>query len=148
MRFLAVFLCLLGCSTVGPSTTWDPHLESLAVNSRSFKAGRTPEAVVMVRAMASRGGGREAYALGIIVARSDLNYPKITALKSFGRDLPYERQDRHRIGRLRAEVGIIPMTRARFRALAATGLTFRLYGKRGVYDAEVPARLFREVVLP
>ena len=138
----------MGCSTVGPSSTWDPHLQALAVNSQSYKAGQTEEAVVMVRAMAARVDGKAGYALGIIVARSDLNFPKITALRSFGTALPYRRQDRHRIGRLRAEVGIIPMSAARFRQLGENGLEFRIYGKRGVYDARVPGRVFQSVALP
>ena len=85
------------------------------------------------------------YALGVIVARSDLNYPKIDQLRRFGRRLPYRRLDRHRIGYLRAEVGLIPLTKAQFDDLAGSGISFRIYGRRGPYDAAVPGRIFENI---
>ena len=102
----------------------------------------------MVRAMKTQTTSGTAHALGIIVARSDLNYPKIDALRSFATRVPYRRIDRHRIGWLRAEVGMIPLTSQQFKRLGATGLTFRIYGPRGPYDAKVPPEIFRNLGKP
>ena len=140
---IACLLAFSGCATVGPSTLVDPHLPAVTQSSASYKTGRTENAYVVVRAMRTKTGGRTAHALGIIVARSDLNYPKITGLRSFGKPLPYKRLDRHRIGRLRAETGLIPLSRSEFNAFAGTGIEFRIYGKRGAYTVKVPARLFQ-----
>ena len=137
-RILLACGFLAGCSTVGPSTLYDPHFPATTESAGSFEVGRSRNAVVMVRAMRATSGNRAQHALGLIVARSDLNYPKIDHLRSYGTRLPYVRQDRHRIGYLRAEVGLIPLTAKQFDRLSKTGLAFRIYGPRGPYDASVP----------
>ncbi len=102
----------------------------------------------MVRAMKTTIRGKAAHALGLIVARSDLNYPKIDELRSFGTPLPYKKLDRHRIGHLRAELGLIPLSKDQYRAISRTGLRFRIYGKRGHYDVNIPASLFQNLGEP
>ncbi|MCV6592477.1 MAG: hypothetical protein OIF48_05975 [Silicimonas sp.] len=147
MARILILLCLLaGCSTLAPSRVWDPHSEVLTGSSASLIAGRAPNAQVTLRAIVTRSAKGTAHGLGVIVARRDLNYPKITALKSFGKALPYRKLDRHRIGTLRAEIGVIPLTPSLFRTFADTGIQFRIYGKRGQYDVQAPARLFREAL--
>ena len=145
MVWVFVFFWLAGCGSVGPSATWDPHSRTASARSSAPEVARTDTAQVKARAMIVRHGSDTRYGVGLIVARSDLNYPKVQALRSFGTRLPYKRLDRYRIGYLRAESGLIPMTQAQFQSYADTGLTFRLYA-RGEYNITLDARIFREAL--
>lgn len=146
IRLCLILGALSACSTAGPSTSFDPHLPSRTDASATHKAGQSENAVVTVRAMKTQTASGTAYALGLIVARSDLNYPKIDELRSFGKRLPYRRMDRHRIGTLRAEIGVVPLTESSLESLARTGIAFRIYGPRGPYDAHVPPVIFRQII--
>ena len=83
-------------------------------------------------------------ALITYITRNDLNYPKIKTVRFFGKTLPYTRIDRQRAGPLRAEAGRIRMSCNEFVDLGDIGITFRMYGPRGIYG--VPARLFSEAI--
>lgn len=142
---LVFAVMVAACSRPGPSTSFDPHLPARLDSSAAVKVGTFSNGTVVARAMVSKTKNGTQHALGIIVARDDLNYPKIDEMRSFGARLPYKRLDRQRIGTLRAELGFISFSAAKFAELATTGLTFRIYGPRGPYDAKVPAHVFSKV---
>lgn len=144
---IAVLLGLLSaCTADGPYSAVDPHLETTTHASSIHTAGRGPQSQTRIRAIVIDAPQSRSCTLLTYVVRSDLNFPKIKAVRSHGRPLAYRRIDRHRAGRLRAEAGTIAMSCSAFARLTGTGHAFRLYGPRGTYDAVVPGRLFSEAL--
>ena len=146
--FLAALLCLAAaCSASRPQTIVDKHLGTTTHSSATHRAGGSSHYQIHVRALAVEAATMRNCTLLTYVTRSDLNFPKIETVRSFGRTLPYERIDRQRAGTLRAEAGRIKMTCDQFARLSEVGLTFRMYGPRGTYDAVVAGRIFAEAAL-
>lgn len=141
---LALWL-LAGCSQ-GPTSGVNPHT-AVAWRASSVETidWRYP-ARLEVRAVRLGLGDHEELALLTFVTRSDLNYPHIEGVWSFGRQLPYEPLDRRRVGYERQESGTLRLTRAAFEAASTEGLTLQMIGRRGSYGGHVPARLFAEAL--
>lgn len=147
MRALALLLLLAACSQ-GPTAGVNPHTGVTSRASGVVTIDRSYPAHLEVRAVRLTKAGTEAFTLLTFVTRSDLNYPKIEGVWSFGHRLPYERLDRRRVGSSRQEAGAIRLTRGVVEAAAGPGLTLQMIGARGTYEGHVPGRLFREVLAP
>jgi hypothetical protein len=148
MRALLFLLALAACSE-GPTAGFNPHTGVTSRASGVVMIDRRYPARLEVRAVRLAKDGAEAFALLTFVTRSDLNYPKIESVWSFGRPLPYERLDRRRVGYDRQEAGRVPLTRSLVEAATAGGgLTVQLVGRRGSYGGHVPATLFAATLSP
>ena len=145
-RAILPLLMLLGCTQEPPATRFDRHLGTTTHSSSTHLAGATIVSNHKVRAVIVKQNEGTICTLLTYITRNDLNYPKIELVRSFGKTLPYTRIDRQRAGPLRAEAGRIRMSCKEFARLADTGISFRMYGPRGVYRASVPARLFGEAL--
>jgi len=139
-------ICLLAACAPGPETVFSPHSGVTTRASSLETIDRRYPARLEARVVRVSKGGEEAFAIQTFVTRSDLNYPRVEAVRSFGRVLPYERVDRRRVAGERQEFGLVRLDRARVRAFAETGLTLEVSGPRGVYSGHIPARLFREAL--
>ena len=139
-------LWLLAACSQGPTSGVNPHT-GVASRASSVETidWRYP-ARLEVRAVRLALGDSEELTLLTFVTRSDLNYPRIESVWSFGRQLRYKPLDRRRVGYGRQEVGTLRLTRAAFEAASAEGLTLQMIGRRGTYGGHVPARLFAEAL--
>ncbi|MDJ1007188.1 MAG: hypothetical protein QNJ13_05125 [Paracoccaceae bacterium] len=146
MRVLLLVLLLSAC-TYGAASGTDRHTGLSYRYSSKAMIDATFGSRLQVQAVHLRKGDVTQYELQTYVTRSDLNYPRIESVWSFGHELPYIRVDRRRYGYERQEVGAILLPEPAIRAAAAgPGLSFRMIGRRSSYEGHVPARLFREVL--
>ena len=145
-RAILPLLLLLGCTQNTPATRIDPHLGTTTFSSSTHRAGATIVSTHNVRAVIVERGKTKTCTLLTYITRNDLNYPRIDAVRALGKTLSYTRIDRQRAGALRAEAGRIGMSCKVFVQLADAGTVFRMYGPRGVYSVDVPARIFTEAV--
>lgn len=143
MRWLLPLLLLLSaCGARDAYVRSDVHTGVTVSASAAYVKVLDRVTTVEARVARLSMGADERFVIKTFVVRNDLNYPKITAARSFGQVLPYQRDDRSRVGVLRAEVGHIPLTREQVTARSVTGYSFQLSGPRGRYDFNIPGDRF------
>jgi len=152
LRLLIVFLGLTACTpradVIVRYDDWTGFNEYLTPEHEIF---RDRKAIMTVRPVVIERGGTRAFGLLTNIRRRVPNGPIVEAMYAGDIQLQYQRHDRlltHCIDRCqRAEVGVIHLTEAAFRAAARTGLPIRVQGRRGRYDGVAPGWLFQRAML-
>lgn len=103
---------------------------------------RDRQGVMLVRPAITSRGGHYAFGIVIRVYRLVPNGPIIEKIESDGEILRYRRSDRLLTqctdACRRTEIGVIHLTEAEFRNAASSGLSLRVFGRRGRYSGTVP----------
>ena len=151
---IPVFLFLFALPACAPRaeviTRYDDWTEFNETTTPEGEIFRDQQGIMTVRPVMIERGGQWAYGVLTNIRRRVPNGPMVETIHSGDVPLQYERHDRlwsHCIdGCQRAEVGVIHLTEAAFRAAARTGLPLRVQGRRGRYEGTVPAALFARVL--
>lgn len=137
---------LAACTGSFPATDHDVHT-GVTRHVSELQTRRLPDlGQTQAAAIVIDQGGERGYGVKLYVTRYDLNYPKIRSAWSFGRQLPYRRDDRRRIASARQEAGHILLRPDAFHRAAERGLVLELVGARATYPFSLPARLFRQAL--
>ena len=144
---LALTACTPGADVITRYDNWTGFNELLTPEVEIF---RDRKAIMTVRPVVVERAGVRSFGMLTNIRRRVPNGPIIESVQSGDIRLQYQRHDRilsHCIdGCQRAEVGVIHLTEAAFRAAALTGLPLRVQGRRGRYEGTVPAILFQQVL--
>lgn len=144
---LTLTACTPGADVISRHDAWTGFNESTTPEAEIF---RDRKAIMTVRPVVVERGGVRSFGVLTNIRRRVPNGPIIETVQSGDIRLQYQRHDRilsHCIdGCQRAEVGVIHLTEAAFRAAARTGLPLRVQGRRGRYEGTVPALLFQQVL--
>lgn len=151
IRFVLLCLALTACTHQQAVTTryddWTGFNEFVTPEHEIF---RDHKAVMTVRPVMIERGGTRAFGVLTNIRRRVPNGPIVRTMYSGDIQLLYQRHDRlltHCIdGCQRAEIGVIHLTEAAFRAASRTGLPVRVFGRRGRYAGVVPGPLFESVL--
>ena len=142
----ALFILCAACASDAPVSDYDPHTKTTRHISTIQTKLIPGLAQTQAAAMIVETGETTGFGVKLYVTRYDLNFPKISSAWSFGQRLPYQSDDRRRVGELRQEAGHFLMSEAAFRQAAETGLSFKLEGARASYLFNLPAVLFRQAL--
>ena len=151
LRFLVLSVVLAACTpgadVIARYDDWTGFNEFVTPEAEIF---RDRKAIMTVRPVVVERGGVRSYGVLTNIRRRVPNAPIVEAVYAGDIRLQYQRHDRllsHCVdGCQRAEVGVIHLTEAAFRAAARTGLPLRVQGRRGRYEGTVPAVLFQQVL--
>ena len=152
MRWLALFLCLSACIPIHEEVlqTTDDWRGTTTVTVNEREIHRDGDGLMTARPVVVMGPEGRAWGVLTNVRRRDANGPRIDRMTSGEATLSYTRHDRlltHCIdGCQGADVGVVTLSEAAFRAAATTGLPLRVWGQRGRYDGTIPAEAFARVL--
>ena len=115
--------------------------------TEEYEILRNATAIMTVRGVVIEREGQRAFAVFTSIRRLAPNGPILRAMYSGNTRLNYVRHDRlwtQCTDRCRpTETGAIQMTETAFRMASKTGLRLRVSGRRGRYEATIPAGLFQ-----
>ncbi|WP_296373503.1 hypothetical protein [Yoonia sp.] len=150
-RFL--FLCLIFAACTAQADVvmryddWTGFHEIITPEHEIFRDSR---AIMTVRPVMIIRDGQRQFGILTNIRRRVPNGPVVETVHAGDIRLQYQMHDRiwsHCVdGCQRAEVGLIPLTEAAFRAAARTGLPLRVQGRRGRYHGLVPPDLLQQVL--
>lgn len=153
MRLFALLflLALPACDRPAKAgADFNPHTQVFSYRSDLVEIDRDAISALQVRAVILGRGSARRYALLTAVQRDGPNFPRIEDVFSQGQPLRYETSDRRYVqcsgGCLREEIGVIHLSAGAFHAMATTGLTFQMIGRRGTYTGTVPPTLFAQAL--
>lgn len=153
MVIRCLFLCLIfaACTPQADIVTryddWTGFNEIIKPEHEIF---RNSKAIMTVRPVMVTRDGQRQFAILTNIRRRVPNGPVVETVHAGDIRLQYRMHDRiwsHCIdGCQRAEVGVIVLSEAAFRAAARTGLPLRVQGRRGRYHGIVPPDLLQKVL--